>query len=155
MPTVASAPQIHPLSTYEPRSPQGGSALIPGQRPAGQLSLKLWTAPPPDPSSGTELDEVKVRAVLAALVEVYGGSRPVSQVRRALDPQLYQQLASRRHSTGQRYMLKTAHARQPADGTVEACGLVHNGNRALAMCARFQEDEHGWLCTEFEILEPR
>lgn len=155
MPTVTSGPEIHPLTGYEPQAQRPGAGFTPEPRPAGQLSLKLWAVPPPQVETGTELDEVKVRAVLNALVEVYGGSRSASQVRRALHPEVYQELVARPRSTGRRCTLKKAHVQQPSNGIIEACGLVNTPRRALAMCARFEEGEHGWLCTEFTVLEPR
>lgn len=156
MPTVASLPRVHPLGAYEPRAPQADTtARIPQQRPAGQLSLNLWASAPAEPDPGTGLDKAKVRAILAALVEVHGGYRPLRQLSEALTPKLYQQLATPRPCPDRRYTLKRTHIRQHTAETVEACGLIHDGERALATCAVFQLGQHGWLCTEFDILQPR
>lgn len=150
--------QLRPLSRYEPQMRHAVSATAKPrqQRPDGQLSLKLWTRQgqvTAEPTAAVDTD--KLAAILTAIVEVYDGSRNLSQVRTALHPSVYQQLASRRGGSGRRYRLTKTHARTPRVGVVEACGLIRSGERALAMCALFEQGEHGWLCTEFTIMEPR
>lgn len=148
--------RLRPLAGYEPGIQQAAPApAIPQQqRPRGQLSLPLWaqaTQALPDPG----VDHAKLTGLLTALVEVYGGSRSIQQLRTALHPDLYRQLADRPRSGERGYRLKSMHARTPEEGVIEACGLVHSGARALAMCARLDQHEHGWLCTEFTVMEPR
>lgn len=158
MSTSTSQPLLRPLRQYEPRTRHATSATtIPAQqRPDGQLSLRLWAEPGQIVTEPvTSVDEDKLTAVLTAIVEVCDGSRSLDRVRAALHPSVYQQLAERRGRSRRRYRLIRAHARTPREGVVEACGLVRSGDRALAMCALFEQGEHGWLCTEFTIMEPR
>ena len=148
--------RLRPLTGYEPGMQQVVSepAVPRQQRPRGQLSLPLWTPPKqalPDPG----FDHAKLTGLLTALVEVYGGNRAIRQLRTALHPDLYQQLARRPLNSLRTYTLKSMHARTPREGVIEACGLVRSGERALAMCARLDKNEHGWLCTEFTVMEPR
>lgn len=147
--------RLRPLAGYEPGVAQAvpEPAIPEQQRPAGQLSLPLWTQSKQAlPDAG--IDHAKLTGLLTALVEVYGGSRNIRQLRTALHPDLYRQLADR--PRGERgYRLKSMHARTPDEGVIETCGLVLSDGRALAMCARFDQQEHGWLCTEFTVMEPR
>jgi len=107
--------------------------------------------PPADPP----FDHEKLAAVLRAVVEVYGGSRDLRQLRHALHPEVQRQLATPVRTPGRSYLLRTVHARSTNERVIEACGTVHHGDRALAMCARFDRVENGWLCSEFTMMEPR
>lgn len=156
MPASGVQVRLRPLTGYEPgmQNTAPEPAVPPPRRPTGQLSLPLWTHPrqtSPDPG----FDHAKLTGLLTALVEVYGGSRPIRQLRTALHPDLYQRILRRPQDSRRGYTLKSTHARTPREGVIEACGLVRSGERALAMCARLDRNEHGWLCTEFSVMEPR
>lgn len=168
MPQITSAPEFQPLPDYEPSvaitdaigeptrdtETAGRTVAIPAQRrPDGQLSLRLWTAEDTG-ELPAPLDRRKLAAVLTAIVEVRGGSRAPRQIRTMLHPSVYHEMLHRSGTPAGPYTLRSIHTRQPLEGVIEACGRVHGHGRALAMCARFDEDEHGWLCTEFTIIGP-
>lgn len=165
MPQLTSAPELRPLACYEPSVPahtDGADHLvepedtlaIPAQRrPEGQLSLRLW-APGHAGRFAAGLDRRKLAGALTAIVEAHGGKRPLRQIHAMLHPGVYRELLRSTGSTTVAYTLKSMHTHQPADGAVEVCGRVHRDRHALAMCARFEENESGWLCTEFKIMDP-
>lgn len=167
-----SAPEIRSLADYEPpahaeneraqdlrsgtpAADTTGTVTLPAQRrSSGQLSLRLWASEQPDESPASP-DRRELAALLTAIVEVRGGRRAPHQIRTMLRPELYRELLHAAHGTPATYTLRSLHPHQPADGVVEVSGRVHRNGRALAMCARLEQDGRGWLCTEFTILDPR
>lgn len=147
---------LHPLAGYEPhpRKTDSPTGIPAQQRPHGQLSLR-----PPEwqhqvPPKAT-FDHDKLATILRAMVEVYSGNRDLRQLRHALHPDVAQQLATPVRTPGRSYILKSVHASSSTDSAIEACGTVQHGTRALAICARFDRVDGGWLCTEFSVMEPR
>lgn len=156
MPPSQHRTTLRPLPGYEPQPQQAHSpGTIPTQqRPPGQLSLRLPARQPPELPRAA-FDHDKLAALLRAMVEVYGGSRELRQLRHALHPDVAQQLATPARTSGRSYRLKSVHASSNSEDAIEACGTVRHGPRALAMCARFERADAGWLCTQFCVMEPR
>ncbi|SFP33941.1 hypothetical protein SAMN05421810_102307 [Amycolatopsis arida] len=95
-------------------------------------------------------------AVLALILEVYGGSRPVEQLRPLLANTLYLRLAARARTGTVRYTLRSLHLTRPAPGSLEVCGRISAAGRALALATRFEATgDRGWRCTWFGLVESR
>jgi hypothetical protein len=128
---------------------------------AGQLTLNL-TLPDlvacgqPTLSADTAVpDQRFLGKVIKSVLEATEGRRPAAQVRPLLAPSLYTRLfATTRSSAGVRYTLRSVHARQPTDNSLETCATVHSGRQAFAVAARFEKTRAGWRCTRFELLKP-
>jgi hypothetical protein len=132
---------------------------------------------PAHPGSGMGLDVVRVDLVRrrrfeqhaarigAALVEIVGGDRPVSQVLRWTTPEVYQDLARRAH------LVAAAVGRRPGSGGVqsvrphlvaahtsfvsERCAEVslhvRYGQRSRAVAARFELIRDRWQVSALEF----
>jgi Family of unknown function (DUF6459) len=148
----------------------------------GTLALDLGPrvdVPEPDVSTrpGVGVDVVAVDLVRrrrfeqhaarigAALVEIAGGDRPVSQVLRWTTPQVYQDLARRAH------LVAAAAGRRPGSGGIqsvrpqliaahtsfisETCAEVslhvRYGRRSRAVAARFEHIRERWQVTALEF----
>ncbi|WP_410653904.1 Rv3235 family protein [Amycolatopsis sp. lyj-112] len=130
-------------------------------RPDDQLVLdlplhggRLRTAPLPQQVPET-LGGRQIGRLLTTILEACDGRRPVIQVRPLLDPALYGVLLDRRRPRPESgYRPRSLHVCHPADGAIEACATVEHGSRFLALAARFERTESGWLCTRFHLLEP-
>jgi hypothetical protein len=154
---------LRPLTPYEPNKRRPAVSAVP---PApddgtGQLALDLALSTrvnhecrkPPNGHSAP--DHRYVGRVITSVLEATEGRRPAVQVRPLLEPRLYARLfANARTSGGNRYTLRSVHARQPADNALETCATVHSGRQAFAIAARFEKTRSGWRCTRFEVLKP-
>ncbi|PRX49058.1 hypothetical protein B0I33_10391 [Prauserella shujinwangii] len=146
-----------PLTPYEPIRYGDGPARP--AVPAGQLSLDDLLAEVPAqrtpvPRPRPDLDKRRVHGLLTALLEVYAGGRPATQLGTWLAPPIQRRLRERARVVGPRYTLPKVHASRPATGAVEVCGTAHVGRRAVAAVARFQYRAGAWCCTYFGVLEP-
>ncbi len=166
---------------------QGADVLpLPRSTPVASVqgTLALDLGPPldaPEPEvarrSGVETDVVNVDLVRrrrfeqhaarigAALVEIVGGDRPVSQVLRWTTPEVYQDLARRAH------LVAAAAGRQPGSGGVqsvrpqlvgahtsfvsETCAEVslhvRYGRRSRAVAVRFELIRDRWQVSALEF----
>ena len=139
-----------------PPAPVGPLAHLPALRlvaPAVTLvPPAVPTAPPVRPVA---------RALVQGLLEVLGGVRPVSQLRRRTSLHLYADLeelahaqprpAGSRPSTG---AVLSLHVQQPTPCVAEVCATVRRGPRAAALALRFELDAGGWCCTAVAGLGP-
>jgi hypothetical protein len=151
-------------------SVQGTLALDLGPRldvPAPELSAR--------PCAGTDvvsIDLVRRRRfeqhaarIGAALVEIVGGDRPVSQVLRWTTPEVYQDLARRAHlvaaAAGRRPgsgdiqsvrpQLVAAHTSFVSDTCAEVSLHVRYGRRSRAVAARFELIRDRWQVSALEF----
>jgi len=115
------------------------------------------------PTGTRELPDVRrwVARLSLAAVEVDAGARPLSQLRRWLGDDVYDQLlrASRRRTMRvadprgrqpgrpPRIVLRTVRTCEVADGVVEACAVVDDGRRAWALALRLEGADGRWRCT--------
>lgn len=146
-----------PLTPYEPAK-RGGREPGPVV-PNGQLTLDdLLEETQRREAAGRPLPELGRRAihgVLAALLEVHTGRRPLAQLAGWLAPALYHALRVRTRANGTRYRLRHVHICRPSQDTIEVCGTAHAYGRASAVAARFERGGQGWRCTSFTVLAPR
>ncbi|WP_329051241.1 Rv3235 family protein [Amycolatopsis sp. NBC_01488] len=93
--------------------------------------------------------------VLSGLVEVLGGSRPLTQVEAHLSPQLCLALLGRQfrpNISGQGYRLRTFHFQKPSEHIIEAWGHAANAENVRAVVGRMQPYRREWRCTTATIL---
>jgi hypothetical protein len=170
-------------------STQGTLALDLGPRlDVPEPALAPWLRPSPDgqvegegaadvPHAGAGYDVVAVDLVRrrrfeqhaarigAAVVEIVGGDRPVSQVLRWTTPEVYQDLARRAHlvaaAAGRRPgaggaqsirpQLVAAHASFVTEVCAEVSLHVRYGSRSRAVAARFELLRDRWQVTALEF----
>ncbi len=135
---------------------QGALALeLPGLRgmPRGP-ELTLVAADGPDP----------LRAWAGrfgqAVVEVLGGSRPVSQLLRWTSPDVYDDLCRRVEMLGRtgagrgraaRPQVRSVHVSTPTPGAAEVSVHVRHGQRSRAFAARLEARQGRWQCTALQF----
>jgi hypothetical protein len=129
--------------------------------PVGPLAHlpALRLVAPPEPSTPASAQQVPAarpvaRALVQGLLEVLGGVRPVTQLRRRTSLELYADLEERvraqprpvgvRPSTG---AVLSLHVQQPADSVAEVCATVRRGPRAAALALRLELEGGAWCCT--------
>lgn len=101
------------------------------------------------------------RALVQGLLEVLGGVRPVTQLRRRTSPALYADLEELVHeqprpvgarpSTG---AVLSLHVQQLTATVAEVCATVRQGPRAGALALRLELDAGAWCCTAVAGLGP-
>ncbi|EHR52555.1 hypothetical protein SacmaDRAFT_4369 [Saccharomonospora marina XMU15] len=157
MRTNSARSGLLPLTPYEPVD-RGGPAPGPVV-PEGQLTLdELLEEARQRDADGEPLPELGRRAihgVLAALLEVHTGRRPLAQLAGWLAPALFHALRVRTRASATRYALRHIHICRPSEHTVEVCGTAYAYGRASAVAARFEHGEQGWRCTTFTVLATR
>jgi hypothetical protein len=87
------------------------------------------------------------------VLEAIDGRRPVGQLRPHFTRQAFAAVETRARGRAapNRSRPLRLHFRQPADGVVEACGLVEIDARPRAVAARFELRER-MRCTVFRVL---
>jgi hypothetical protein len=99
-----------------------------------------------------------------AAVEVQVGARPVTQLRRWLSDEVYDELRSavprptarvaepvrRTASRPPRVVLRTVRTCEVGDGAVEGCAVVDDGRRAWALVLRLEGADGRWRCTTLQ-----
>ena len=175
------------MTDHHPSPPDTGDAVVltlprtPVASVQGTLALDLGPRlEPPDPlprPGGARLDHVDVDLVQrrrferhaarigAAVVEIVGGARPVSQLLRWTTPEVYEDLARRAHlvaaSVGQqpgqarlqavRPHLVAAHSSFVSEHAVEVSLHVRYGARSRAVAARFELIRDRWQVCALEF----
>ncbi|GII82770.1 hypothetical protein Ssi03_07600 [Sphaerisporangium siamense] len=93
-----------------------------------------------------------LRALGQALAEVLAGRRPPAGVADHLTERAYAELvrAGRMIETRRPPLAGAPHVHRPRDGVVEACLLLHCGERSRVLALRVERRGTQWLCTEFE-----
>ncbi|GAA3652898.1 hypothetical protein GCM10022224_014830 [Nonomuraea antimicrobica] len=138
---VTPAPEPpHPEIRAAAESPRthGALALAPGSLvwgPAGALP-----------------DERKLRHLVQALAEVLAGRRPPETVADRLTDRAYRDLvrAGRMIHASRPPFAGGVHIKEPRDGVIEMCALVHCGDRDHVLAVRLERRGVQWLCTDFE-----
>ncbi|MET0741063.1 MAG: Rv3235 family protein [Candidatus Nanopelagicales bacterium] len=94
-----------------------------------------------------------------ALVEVLSGDRPVSQLMRWTDREVYEEIRKRvenvPRSSGRRQAraaVRSIHLCQPRPGAAEITAVVRAGRRTRALAVRLDVIEDRWRCTEFAVV---
>lgn len=97
-----------------------------------------------------------------AIAEVIGGDRPVSQLIRWTDEQVYLDVSRRvrilgvtstaaTRSRANRPQVRSVHICQPSDGVAEVAVHIRQGARSRAVAARLEVVRGRWLCTALEL----
>jgi hypothetical protein len=94
-----------------------------------------------------------------ALVEVLSGDRPVSQLMRWTDRDVYEEIRQRveglSRSPGSRparAAVRSLHLCQPRPDAAEITAVVRAGRRTRALAVRLDAIEDRWRCTEFAVV---
>jgi hypothetical protein len=136
--------------------PVGPLALLPPLRlvapPVALVPQAVPTSPAVRPVA---------RALVQGLLEVLGGVRPVTQLRRRTSPDLYADLEELVHgqprpvgarpSTG---AVLSLHVQQPTVMVAEVSATVRRGPRAAALALRLELQRGAWCCTAVAGLGP-
>lgn len=137
-------------------TPVGPLASLPALRllapPAALVAPPVAVAPAVRPVA---------RALVQGLLEVLGGVRAVTQLRRSTSHDLYTDLEALVHAqprpvgprppTG---AVLSLHVQQPAATVAEVCATVRRGPRAAALALRLELDAGAWRCTALAGLGP-
>lgn len=133
----------YPLDGGLDAIPQAGSLRLIGDRPGQQT-----TAP--------DAEQWATRFV-QAVVEVVSCERPLSQLARWTDAEVYVDLGRRRDQVARhrkpgqvrshRQQVASVHVWQPAYDVAEVAARVTTGARSRAIAARLQFERGRWLCT--------
>ncbi|MFC5815346.1 MULTISPECIES: Rv3235 family protein [Nonomuraea] len=123
--------------------------MSPSPQVHGSLALDtplVWGPP------GALPDERRLRHLGQALAEVLSGRRPPETVADRLTGQAYRELvrAGRMLDTRRPPFVGVPHVKEPSDGVVEMCLLVHCGERDRVLALRLERRGVQWLCTDFE-----
>ena len=94
-----------------------------------------------------------------ALVEVLSGDRPVSQLMRWTEREVYEEIRRRveaqPRSSGTRQAraaVRSIHLCQPRPDAAEITAVVRAGQRTRALAVRLDAIEDRWRCTEFAVV---
>ncbi|TMR98281.1 hypothetical protein EJK15_13845 [Nonomuraea basaltis] len=106
----------------------------------------IWGPP------GAIPDERRLRHLGQALAEVLAGRRPPETVADRLTGRAYRELvrAGRMIQSSRPPFAGSMHVKEPRDGAVEMCVLVHCGERNHVLAVRLERRGVQWLCTDFE-----
>ncbi|GGS73106.1 Rv3235 family protein [Nonomuraea spiralis] len=102
--------------------------------------------------AGARPDERRLRQLGQALAEVLTGRRPPESVADRLTARAYRDLvrAGRMIVAERPPFVGSPHVKEPRDGAVEMCVLVHCGERSHVLAVRLERHGLQWLCTDFE-----
>ncbi|MEU4571816.1 Rv3235 family protein [Nonomuraea sp. ATR24] len=121
---------------------------MPSHDTHGSLALTtlVWGAP------GALPDERRLRQLGQALAEVLAGRRPPETLIDRLTDRAYRELvrAGRMIDSPRPPFVGVPHVKEPRDGAIEMCLLVHCGDRARVLALRLERRGVQWLCTDFE-----
>ncbi|MEV4171846.1 Rv3235 family protein [Nonomuraea sp. NPDC049709] len=124
----------------------------PPRTPATQGALALDTRPLVWGPPGAMPDERKLRHLGQALAEVLAGRRPPETMADRLTGRAYRELvrAGRMINASRPPFAGSVHMKEPRDGAIEMCVLVHCGDRDHVLAVRLERQGLQWLCTDFE-----
>ncbi|WP_248961756.1 Rv3235 family protein [Sphaerisporangium perillae] len=122
------------------------------RRVAGGPVREARPAGPRLRAAGSPPDERRLRGLGQALAEILAGRRSPSTVADRLTERAYAELvrAGKMIHTRRPPLVALPHVKQPRDGAVEACLLIHCGERSHVLALRLERHGVQWLCTEFE-----
>jgi len=114
---------------------------------------------PPPPADVEALPDPRRWAALLAqaVVEILGGHRPVGQIVRWVDPEIYERVRSSapahtRGPSGTPVRVRRVRVSTALDGTVEAAAVVDDGTRCRALAMRFEALARRWQCTALDLV---
>ena len=133
--------------------------------PLAHLPALRLVAPPvalvPPPLAPVPAVRPIAHALVQGLLEVLGGVRPVTQLRRRTSPELYDDLeqvvreqprpVGLRPATG---AVLSVHVQQPSATVAEVSATVRRGRRAGALALRLELERGAWCCTAVAGLGP-
>ncbi|HZI98105.1 MAG TPA: Rv3235 family protein [Actinomycetales bacterium] len=117
----------------------------------------------PQPTSSRDLPEpgAACTALVRAVVEVLGGTRPSSQLARWLTTDVYAALQRRAGlaarlrrgaaPSARQAVVRRVRVCEPRDGVVEACAVVIDGGRVRAVALRLEGLDGRWRATAVEV----
>ncbi|WP_214408652.1 Rv3235 family protein [Sphaerisporangium fuscum] len=163
IPRLRSVPPADPPYDDE-RAPGSGTTAPPPTQ--GALAL-AYERPGPtardEPSAGpygprrgfpggSPPDERALRNLGQAMAEILAGRRPPAAVAEHLTDRAYAELvrAGTMIQTRRPPRVAVPHVNRPRDGAIEACLLVHCGERSRVIALRLERRGTQWLCTDFE-----
>lgn len=98
---------------------------------------------------------------LQAVVEVVSSDRPLTQLARWTNPQVFAEVARRRQRIAVhrspttvragRQHIATVHVARPGPGIAEVAARVAAGGRSRALAARLDFERERWLCTAIDF----
>ncbi|WP_113704099.1 Rv3235 family protein [Nonomuraea lactucae] len=145
---VGTDPVPRPPHDHPHDDPHATPSVHPEVR--GALALEpsplVWGPP------GAVPDERRLRLLGQALAEVLTGRRPPETVAERLTDQAYRELvrAGRMIKATRPPFAGVPHVKEPRDGAVEMCLLVHCGERSHVLALRLERRGIQWLVTDFE-----
>jgi hypothetical protein len=117
--------------------------------------------PRPTPRAALPNPRLWAARLVQALVEVVAGERPNAQLVRWTSTDVHEQLAPRvRHVAAvgapgtrrmPRWLVRSVHVSEPADGVAEVCALVARAGRPAALALRLEGVDGRWRCTALEL----
>jgi hypothetical protein len=162
-------PVSEPPYDDELPSPTGARLSLVTTQPAplGPLAhlpaLRLVSPPAPTALPAAPAPAVRpvARALVQGLLEVLGGVRPATQLRRRTSLELYADVeelvreqprpVGTRPPTG---AVLSLHVQQPTSGVAEVSATVRRGRRAAALALRLELRTGAWCCTAVSGLGP-
>lgn len=161
-PTQGSLALAYALPSGATAVPEPAAALrlidLPdAEGPAGRtartghgLGAQVRSDPLPDPCRWSA-------RLAQGIVEALYGHRPLQQLLRWTDDEVYamleRRLATRRPAAdGPSPLVRSVRVCQPADDIVEASVVIETGNRCRALAIRLEALDARWLCTEVAIV---
>jgi hypothetical protein len=131
-----------PLSEEPATATQGALALA----YTPQVDPRVWGAP------GSLPDERRLRSLGQAVAEILAGRRPPATVADRFTVRAHAELvrAGKMIDTRRPPLVGVPHVKQPREGAVEMCLLVHCGERSHVLAMRLERRGVQWLCTDFE-----
>lgn len=169
---------LPPISVRPVPSMDPGAGIAPVIRLTGRTRKRMLPAPPAPPGNAVVLEmelaeEARritgiVRSVGQAIVEILGGTRPIAQLARWLDPQSFERLSLRaalirdaRGRTGctgaaaravhRNPLVRTVRVCRTAAGVYEASAVITEQQRARALALRLELRGEIWKITAIEL----
>ncbi len=129
-----------PLASGVPAEPVPSSLTLVSRRPASVPAASEWAT-----------------RFVQAVIEVVSSDRPLTQLLRWTDEQVYAEIGARQRRVAQRRSVMgirpirqhvaSVHVCQPKDGTAEVSARITCGGRSRAVAARLEIVRDRWLCT--------
>jgi uncharacterized protein DUF6459 len=99
----------------------------------------------------------RLARLVAMLLEVLDGSRPVAQLRMLITDDVRAFATARAQeatSAGVRYRLRKLHSCRPTERAIEMTAIAATGvaDRDLAVAVRLDRRTDGWVCTALEVV---
>ncbi|GAA3241777.1 Rv3235 family protein [Nonomuraea helvata] len=143
---MSPAPRVGITPAPEPAYDEDQPPETPRTHGALALDPMVWGPP------GAVPDERRLRHLGQALAEVLAGRRPAETVADKLTDRAYRELiqAGPMIQTARPPFAGSVHVKEPRDGVVEMCLLIHCGERDHVLAVRLERRGVRWLCTDFE-----